>query len=244
MRRALALILLGQLSCSEPVVLKSYLTLVNISPSSGAGSVSVDTQIIATFSEDLDGDTVDAQTAYLEDATSLPVVASVLYDADTRSILVSPEAPLSEDTEYTVVFTRDIAGTESGPLGSVIMSDFRTAGGALQNELPLADAGEDQPGQAGTRVELDGAASADPEGERLTYSWRIVAAPEGSESTLTKEDAVRTAFTPDMPGAYAVGLTVNDGIEDSSEDFVVVQASSSSGGTDDTGGADSGDTGG
>ena len=198
---------------------------------------------MATFSEELVAGSVDSQTAYLEDTSALPVVATVAYDAPNRSILITPESPLEEGTGYIVTFTRDIEGVYSGTLGAVILSEFTTGGGLLTNELPTADAGPDQEGSVGTRIQLDGAASSDPEGEALTYAWRVVAAPAGSTASLTKDAAVKTAMIPDLPGEYVIGLTVNDGLEDSSEDYVAIQAVSSDAPGDDTGTAPLDDTG-
>ncbi len=235
--------------CKEPVVVKSYLTLVNISPASGASGVSVDAAIVATFSEDLDPSTVDSQTAYMEDGSQLPVVATVVYDDASRSVMLTPESSLAEGTEYRVTFTRDIAGKQSGALGAVISTTFSTGGGTLQNELPIAAAGEDQESSVGSRVQLDGRQSTDPEGASLSYAWRMVSMPTGSITALLREDAIKTAFIPDLPGEYMVGLTVNDGIEDSSEDFVAIEVSSAippedTGMTDDTGSPEPGpDTG-
>jgi hypothetical protein len=226
MLRALPLVALSLAGCKEPLVVKSYLSLVNISPAAGAAGVGLDAHVVATFSEDLDPDTVDAQTAYMEDADLLPVIASVNYDDATRSIFISPEDALTEETSYLVTFTRDISGTQSGALGAVVTSQFTTSGAAQQNQIPLADAGKDQTGSVGTKVQLDGRLSKDPEGQDLTFSWRLVAAPSGTEAELSRDDAVKSSFLPDLPGEYMVGLTVNDGIEDSSEDFVSVTVSS------------------
>jgi hypothetical protein len=221
MLRALPLLVLSTLGCKEPLVVKTHLTLVNISPSAGAGGVGIDSPIIATFSEELEADTVDGQTAYLESA-ALPVVAAVSYDALSHSIQIKPEQPLSEDADYTVTFTRDITGIYSGRLGAVIMSAFTTGGGAPVNQLPIADAGADQASTAGQKVQITGSASNDPEGDPLTYSWRLVAAPADSASELSKDDTVKTALTPELSGEYIIGLTVHDGYESSSEDFVSV----------------------
>jgi len=244
MLRTLPLIALTLTGCKEPVVVQSYLALVNISPASGSAGVNVDAQIIATFSEDLDADTVDAQTTYMEDQDRLPVVATVAYDEATWSIFIVPETTLAEDMAYTVTFTRDIAGIESGALGAVINSDFATGGSVPQNEIPVAIAGMDQPGTVGTKVKLDGSASIDPEGEILLYAWRLVTVPSGAEAELTRENSAKTSFTPDLPGEYVVGLTVNDEIEDSSEDFVAILVSNAPDVPEDTGGEAGGDTGG
>jgi len=239
MLRVALLLALSLTGCKEPLVVQSYLAMVNISPASGAAGVDVDTQIIATFSEELDPDTVDAQTVYVEDQDMMPVVVTVTYTEESQSILITPESALSEDTRYTVTFSQEIAGLASGPLGSAISSDFSTEGWAPSDELPIADAGGDQSGTVGTEVALDGRGSSDPEGQNLTYAWRIVSAPSGSTASLTWDDRSQTGFTPDLPGKFMAGLVVNDGSWDSSEDFIAIEVSSAD--PEDTG--DSMDTG-
>ncbi|MAY82407.1 MAG: hypothetical protein CL930_16700 [Deltaproteobacteria bacterium] len=212
------------LGCKEPLVVKEYLALVSVSPGQGATQVAIDTDIIAGFSEPLVASTVDAQTAYLEDSTGLPVVASVTYDTNSHWIVIDPESDLLPDTQYTVTFTSEIEGQYAGLLLSPVQTRFTTSGESPSNGLPLSNAGADQSTTTGTTVTLDGTGSSDPEGAALFYTWRSVSAPAEASPELSDTAAASPTFVPDIQGEYVFGLTVSDGIQLSSEDFVAVQA--------------------
>lgn len=212
------------LGCKEPLVVKEYLALVSVSPGQGATQVAIDTDVIAGFSEPLIASTVDAQTAYLEDATGLPVAASVVYDTNSHWIVLNPESDLIPNTTYTVTFTSEIEGQYAGLLLSPVQTQFTTSGDSPSNGLPLANAGPDQSTSTGTTVTLDGSASSDPEGVTLSYSWRAISSPADSEAVLSDSSVSSPTFVPDIQGEYVFGLVVNDGVQLSSEDFVAVQA--------------------
>ncbi|MCC4308241.1 PKD domain-containing protein [Alcanivorax marinus] len=60
-------------------------------------------------------------------------------------------------------------------------------------------------------VQLDGGASTSPNGDIITWEWRFLSRPEGSEATLNGADTDQASFTPDLPGTYVIRLVVNDG---------------------------------
>lgn len=62
----------------------------------------------------------------------------------------------------------------------------------------------------GTRIELSGVGSNDPEGDAITYRWRFVARPEGSHAAFEDPALESTAFTVDRPGRYVAELEVRD----------------------------------
>jgi hypothetical protein len=212
------------LGCKDPLVVKEYLALVSVSPGQGATQVSIDTNIIAGFSEPLIASTVDAQTAYVEDSTGLPVVASVVYDSNSHWIILDPESDLLPNASYTVTFTSEIEGQYAGLLLSPVQTHFTTSGESPSNGLPLANAGSDQSTSTGTTVTLDGTSSSDPEGATLTYTWRSVSAPAEAEPAISDTSSASPTFVPDIQGEYVFGLVVSDGIQMSSEDFVAIQA--------------------
>ena len=79
---------------------------------------------------------------------------------------------------------------------------------------PIADPGEYDSVKLGnpTTITLDGSNSSDPDGDTLTYEWRLVQAPEGSTFVnFFDTDKVRAFFTPDVEGEYIISLTVSDG---------------------------------
>src|SRR5204862_8090886 len=55
------------------------------------------------------------------------------------------------------------------------------------NVGPVANAGLDQTVRVGVPVQLDGSASFDPNGDPLTFQWRLVAHPTGSPIEFTSD---------------------------------------------------------
>ncbi len=94
------------------------------------------------------------------------------------------------------------------------------------NNQPVADPGANKSAHSayGTLlvVGLDGSASHDIDGDPLTYKWRIISKPAGSTAALSSTTAVNPTITSNIPGAYVVGLTVNDGAIESAEVTVTV----------------------
>ncbi len=91
------------------------------------------------------------------------------------------------------------------------------------NETPIADAGPDQVAECacntahGTKVILDGTNSSDPDHGPLTYTWTgpFLESPiQGAAPTVTLEGG--------CPGEYVITLVVNDGIENSEPNEVVI----------------------
>lgn len=92
------------------------------------------------------------------------------------------------------------------------------------NALPSARAGEAQNVLIGATVQLDGTASTDPEGGTLTYAWRLLERPLGSNAVLEAGNTPRPRFVADVAGAYIVSLEVNDGVNTSLASRVVITA--------------------
>src|SRR6185503_3054557 len=80
------------------------------------------------------------------------------------------------------------------------------AQGLGANHPPVAVAGHDQmvgtSGVEAVAVTLNGAASSDPDGDRLTFVWRTKVQPVGA-TAVTSVNLT--------PGTYTFGLTVSDG---------------------------------
>jgi len=85
------------------------------------------------------------------------------------------------------------------------------AGGQLQGEPPLADAGLDQTVPLGATVYLDGGGSVDPDGTLVGFEW-AVETPSGTTTAhdCLSSDCAQASFDPSQTGVYAVTLTVTD----------------------------------
>jgi uncharacterized protein YfaP (DUF2135 family) len=90
---------------------------------------------------------------------------------------------------------------------------------------PTADAGADQVVEPLDTVTLNGSASiANPSGSALTYTWRVIRKPPGSNTSVQGSGA-RPTMWADLAGEYEIGLKVtgtNSCV--SSEDSVLVTA--------------------
>src|SRR5262249_1932908 len=90
------------------------------------------------------------------------------------------------------------------------------------NSAPVADAGLDQTVSTGSLVSLNGSRSTDADGDSITFSWSFVSRPAGSVARLSDSSAVLPTFVADRPGSYVVQLIVNDGVNASIPDTIVI----------------------
>jgi beta-glucanase (GH16 family) len=85
-------------------------------------------------------------------------------------------------------------------------------GNAKINIAPYANAGSTQNVAQGATVNLNGSASADANGDALTYQWSMVSRPVGSAAVLTGAGTATPSLVPDVAGDYLLGLVVSDGV--------------------------------
>ncbi len=123
-------------------------------------------------------------------------------------------AVLSDPSAVRPTFTADIPGDYAVQLivnDGAVDSGPATAVASSRNGAPRADAGPDQViALNGTIVQLSGAASSDPDGDRLTYSWKFVSRPPGSKAELDVPTSATPRFTADINGKYVATLQVSD----------------------------------
>lgn len=91
------------------------------------------------------------------------------------------------------------------------------------NLPPVADASNSQTVGTAMRqaVQLWATASTDPNGDTLTYSWKITDAPEGSNWSLSSSSGAVSSIATDLPGEYRVELTASDGVLSATDILVV-----------------------
>lgn len=97
------------------------------------------------------------------------------------------------------------------------------ANSVATNHQPRADAGANQTVLVNAEVSLDGSNSQDPDGDTLTYAWRIVSKPANSNSSLINPNTVNPKILVDKAGDYVLGLMVKDGRLTSVTDTMIIK---------------------
>lgn len=133
-----------------------------------------------------------------------------LEDADTDSPTLTPDSSGTWEIRLEVTDDEDDTATDSMVLEV--------------NAPPTADAGSDQSGELGDTFTLDGTGSHDPDGDSLSYEWTVVDEPEGSQAEPSDPTSAQTDFRPDVAGAYAIELEVDDGRGGSDTDTTTITA--------------------
>lgn len=144
-------------------------------------------------------------------------------------------ASLTGASSAVSLFTADLAGTyvaslmvSDGKVNSTPKTITVTAVAPITtpvNTAPVANPGAAQSVTTGALVTLNGTASSDAEGDKLTYAWTLTAKPVGSTVALAGATSAVPIFAADLAGTYIFSLTVNDGKASSAAKTVTVTAS-------------------
>ncbi|MHC4607687.1 MAG: PKD domain-containing protein, partial [Planctomycetota bacterium] len=167
-------------------------------------------------------DSLDSNNIYGESyvtVTGATIVADPLFEA-ADDFHVQSGSPCIDAGDNALVPSGTFADLDCNARianGTVDIGAYEDQPGG--NNPPVANAGPDQTVDAGTPVTLDGSASFDPDSDPITYSWVQTAGPG---VTLSGPGTSSPGFTPDTPGDHVFRLIVNDGIVDSSPDFVTI----------------------
>lgn len=212
-------------TCEDDITI----TVTNISPTACAGR-----RRLVNKDDDTDIDMV-LNGSESSDANSFPGYRDIeqyswiQLDGPADVKLVTYNLPEQLDTHVSCIgfdtsvlpagiYTFQLEVTDRGEMSDtdtvrVIVND--PAG----NTFPDADTGLNQTVFIGRKVRLDGHESKDPDGDRLSFSWRQIS---GISVELQQADTVHPSFIPVSPGTCVFELTVNDGQADSFPDLVEV----------------------
>ncbi len=207
-------------------------TVVSTNPADGATAVPVSTTVTATFSREIDPDTINTSTFTLSKGGT-PVPGQVTYDASTLTATFTPDNPLDKNSLYTAMIAKG-TGVEKdascfecyapflavpaaiGIIAALAAQDhglakdyvwtFTTEGNGIP---PVANAGPDQHvnlplGASTVNVMLDGSLSHDPDGNIVTYAWTGTPDP----GNVVKP----TVSIGPGPHVFTLTVTDNDGL--------------------------------
>jgi len=128
--------------------------------------------------------------------------------------LSGPAATIATATAARTAVSALVAGTYVFELtvtddkGATAKDQITVKVNAAVNKPPVANAGDDITITLPiSTVQLDGAASSDPDGDIKSYSWAKISGPA---ATIATPDAVSTAVNGLVAGTYVFELTVTD----------------------------------
>jgi hypothetical protein len=102
-------------------------TVTSVVPASGATGVALNTTVRVTFSEPMLVSTINSTNITLRPTSSAtPITATVTYEAGTNTAVLTPSAPLSPSTNYTVTVTTGVRDASNNALASQFTSTFTT----------------------------------------------------------------------------------------------------------------------
>ncbi|MBX2807567.1 MAG: fibro-slime domain-containing protein [Cellvibrionaceae bacterium] len=199
---------------------------------SDADTVVIDTQNTAPVADAGDdissylGDTVslDGSASYDADDDALSYQWSVLSAPSPQAVLINADSVTPQlqhiDTHGDYVLQLIVNDGVDDSLPDTLLV-------STENLAPIANAGNDHTAETGQAIQLDGTQSYDPDGDALSYDWRLIASPEGSNTQLQSSHEAMATLSADVEGLYIAQLMVNDGLLDSAPDTVNIQASTS-----------------
>ena len=157
-------------------------------------------------------------------ATDLNTTQTLTPTWSLTSRPIGSTAALSNTHAFAPTFTADRGGAYDLTL-SVTDGTFTVTSNMSvnANTRPIANAGPNQAVLVPATVTLDGSASADPDGNAITYLWSL-SRPAGSSASLSNATAQKPTFVADVGGPYTATLTVSDGSLTSTVSPVLISA--------------------
>ena len=196
-------------SAPDEVVINA--TTPNVAPNADAGS---DQNAYTGHRVDLDG----SKSSDPEDG---PMALTYLWSFAAKpigSLLINNN--LMGRDQANASFTPDVDGAYTVRLsvddGALTSYDEVVIVATMPNVPPNANAGDDFTIYLGQTAILDGSKNNDPDNgpEPLSYSWRFVTVPTGSQlknEGIMNANTAFSSFTPDVPGVCVLELMVFDG---------------------------------
>jgi lysophospholipase L1-like esterase len=169
--------------------------------------------------------------------TSISLDGSKSFDPDKNKIFyhwtvlqrpLGSIALIADSTSVLASFIPDIGGNYK--IGLIVSDSLDASVTSIKsltirnsNTIPIANAGNDTTVLVKKLIPLNGNGSSDPDGDTLSYSWRIIDQPYYSTSVLYYPLSSNPELRPNPTGIYHIGLTVSDGYASSAEDTVTIK---------------------
>ena len=123
----------------QVVPAQQALVVVRTDPSAGTVDVPLDARVTIVFSEPLDGSSVTAETAGLEQ-NGARVTGAIEVSSDALRAAIAPAADLLPGTRYTIVLGSGLRGLDGAGLDSPPTVVFRTRAALGADSFPTAPA--------------------------------------------------------------------------------------------------------
>lgn len=161
-------------------------------------------------STDPDGD----ELTYLWSITAAPAGSTAILNGATTA---QPSFVIDQHGSYTLQLIVNDGEFDSEPSAVTV---------TVLNRIPVANAGPDQ-GQddaieTGATIYLDGSGSSDEDNDPLTYQWQLTQQPAGSTANIVNPTSATPFFVSDVEGDFIAQLIVNDGLDNSLADTVLI----------------------
>ena len=189
-------------------------------PPEVSGATADATTLKVTFDETLDASSAPAGDAFTVSGGRTGT-GTAMISGDTATVTL--DSAVLKDETVTVSYEQPASSPLQDAAGNAVASfSGESVTNLTERERPIADAGDDVEADPDERVTLDGSASTDPNGDRLTFAWTQV---DGETVTLSGANSARLSFTaPAGSGVLTFRLTVTDpnGLTDTDEVSVFV----------------------
>ncbi|WP_395340716.1 PKD domain-containing protein [Ningiella sp. W23] len=168
------------------------------------------------------------------DSTDLSVLFTIQSPSGARAVQTQDNTQarlidfsLLEDGVHTLVVLDNRSSTVDDTGTGDYLIEYNVPEEIDPPEAPIASISAPSTVFRNEDVRLDGGASIDPDmgPDPLSYSWRLLAVPDGSDLTsddLSDAELVVSTFWPDVLGAYQVELTVFDGLLTGSAETTII----------------------
>ena len=168
---------------------------------------------------------VDASASFDPDEGPAPLSFEWVFVSVPQGSLLNSESIQTTSTG-SAMFVPDVSGAYT-LMVSVSDGELTDSDSVVvtvsENQIPVANAGEDQTVDAGESVVLDGSLSFDPDSgpQSLSYLWEIASRPQNSVATIVNQNNVVAFIDPDLAGLYTLRLVVSDGQASDFDDVLI-----------------------